>query len=99
MDAEELRHSAERGTMRIAVHAAWLLAALLVIGSQRLLEMRVGAQGRRIPVYAVDPIDPPTRRAEFPNLARGVQQDALCYGLSLEENSQPPAAGVTLSRG
>jgi len=42
--------------MRIAVHAAWLLAALLVIGSQRLLEMRVGAQGRRIPVYAVDPM-------------------------------------------
>jgi [ribosomal protein S5]-alanine N-acetyltransferase len=29
--------------------------------------------------------DPPTRRAEFPNLARGVQQDALCYVLSLEE--------------
>ena len=29
--------------------------------------------------------DPPTRRAEFPNLAPGVQQDALCYVLSLEE--------------
>jgi len=29
--------------------------------------------------------DPPTRRAEFPNLAPGVQQDALCYVLPLEE--------------
>ena len=29
--------------------------------------------------------DPPTRRAEFPNLAPGVQQDALCYLRSLEE--------------
>jgi RimJ/RimL family protein N-acetyltransferase len=28
--------------------------------------------------------DPPTRRAEFPNLAPGVQQDALCYALSLD---------------
>jgi hypothetical protein len=44
--------------MRIAVHAAWLFAALLAIGSQRLLEMRVGAQGRRVPVYIVDPMWP-----------------------------------------
>ena len=29
--------------------------------------------------------DPPTRHTEFPNLAPGVQQDALCYLLSLEE--------------
>lgn len=28
--------------------------------------------------------DPPTRRAEFPNLAPGVQQDALCYVRLLE---------------
>lgn len=27
--------------------------------------------------------DPPTRSAEFPNLASGVQQDALCYLLAL----------------
>ena len=44
--------------MRIAVHAAWLFAALLAIGSQRLLEMRVGAQGRRTPAYVVNPIWP-----------------------------------------
>jgi len=28
--------------------------------------------------------DPPTRRTEFPNLAPGVQQDALCYVLGVE---------------
>ena len=28
--------------------------------------------------------EPPTRRAEFPNLAPGVQQDALCYVLQVE---------------
>jgi len=28
--------------------------------------------------------DPPTRRAEFPNLTPGVQQDALCYVLLLD---------------
>jgi len=28
--------------------------------------------------------DPPTRRAAFPNLAPGVQQDALCYVRVLE---------------
>jgi RimJ/RimL family protein N-acetyltransferase len=28
--------------------------------------------------------EPPTRRTEFPNLAPGVQQDALCYVLGVE---------------
>ena len=31
--------------------------------------------------------DPPTRPVEFPNLAPGVQQDALSYVLSLDETA------------
>ena len=83
--------------MRIAVHAAWLLAALLVIGSQRLLEMRVDAQGRRTPVYVVDQSWPQIPKQWTLGQVSGVAVDSTGEVTKTGDDDLPYEGGAELA--